>query len=185
MNRPGFAGDYFLRGWSNEQTQTLSPGSQLVLEHQETYHMGCITSIADKICTAETLRKWVRRAETNLPQYRALYVSWNARILKRANEIFNGFFSTADRRAGAIHRPTPGCTWGRADMQALPIAPSTYYEHKARASDPARVPARVKRDQALSQAVYACGMRITRCTAPGNMASASTRTYTLYSDETA
>ena len=36
----------------------------------------------------------------------------------------------------------------------LPIAPSTYYEHKARASDPARVPARVKRDRALSQAVY-------------------------------
>ena len=31
----------------------------------------------------------------------------------------------------------------------LPIAPSTYYEHKARASDPARVPARVKRDRAL------------------------------------
>ena len=30
----------------------------------------------------------------------------------------------------------------------LPIAPSTYYEHKARASDPARVPARVKWDRA-------------------------------------
>ena len=31
----------------------------------------------------------------------------------------------------------------------LPIAPSTYYEHKARETDPARVPAWVKRDQAL------------------------------------
>ena len=39
-------------------------------------------------------------------------------------------------------------------MQAMPIAPSTYYEHKARDADPARVPARVKRDRALSQAVY-------------------------------
>jgi len=31
----------------------------------------------------------------------------------------------------------------------LPIAPSTYYEHKARASDPERLPARSKRDAAL------------------------------------
>ena len=29
----------------------------------------------------------------------------------------------------------------------LPIAPSTYYEHKAREADPARIPARVKRDR--------------------------------------
>ena len=32
----------------------------------------------------------------------------------------------------------------------LPIAPSTYYEHKAREADPARLPARAKRDQVLS-----------------------------------
>ena len=31
----------------------------------------------------------------------------------------------------------------------LPIAPSTYYEHKARAADPGRLPARVRRDRAL------------------------------------
>jgi transposase InsO family protein len=31
----------------------------------------------------------------------------------------------------------------------LPIAPSTYYEHKARATDPMRAPERVRRDQAL------------------------------------
>ena len=31
----------------------------------------------------------------------------------------------------------------------LPIAPSTYYEHKAREADPARIPARVKRDRTL------------------------------------
>ena len=36
----------------------------------------------------------------------------------------------------------------------LPVAPSTYYEHKAREADPARVPARVKRDRALSEDVY-------------------------------
>jgi transposase InsO family protein len=32
----------------------------------------------------------------------------------------------------------------------LPIAPSTYYEHKARERDPARCPARVKRDAQVS-----------------------------------
>ena len=31
----------------------------------------------------------------------------------------------------------------------LPIAPSTYYEHKAREADPQRLPPRVKRDIAL------------------------------------
>ena len=31
----------------------------------------------------------------------------------------------------------------------LPIAPSTYYEHKAREADPSRVPPRAKRDEML------------------------------------
>jgi hypothetical protein len=31
----------------------------------------------------------------------------------------------------------------------LPIAPSTYYEHKAREADPERLPPRVRRDEAL------------------------------------
>ena len=31
----------------------------------------------------------------------------------------------------------------------LPIAPSTYYEHKSREADPGRLPARTKRDQTL------------------------------------
>jgi len=34
--------------------------------------------------------------------------------------------------------------------QELPIAPSTYYEAKARERDPARLPARARRDQALT-----------------------------------
>ena len=32
----------------------------------------------------------------------------------------------------------------------LPIAPSTYYEHKARQADPARLPPRVRRDRELA-----------------------------------
>jgi putative transposase len=35
----------------------------------------------------------------------------------------------------------------------LPIAPSTYYEHKARQTDPARLPPRVQRDIELSREI--------------------------------
>jgi putative transposase len=35
----------------------------------------------------------------------------------------------------------------------LPIAPSTYYEHKARQKDPSREPARVQRDRVLSEEI--------------------------------
>ena len=45
----------------------------------------------------------------------------------------------------------------------LPIAPSTYYEHKARAGDPGRRPARVKRDAALMgeiQRVWEANFRV-------------------------
>ncbi len=36
---------------------------------------------------------------------------------------------------------------------ALPIAPSTYYEHKARQADPARLPPRVRRDAVLREEI--------------------------------
>jgi transposase InsO family protein len=35
----------------------------------------------------------------------------------------------------------------------LPIAPSTYYEHKAREADPSRLPGRVQRDRELSGSI--------------------------------
>ena len=35
----------------------------------------------------------------------------------------------------------------------LPLAPSTYYEQKARQKDPARLPARAKRDQELREEI--------------------------------
>jgi transposase InsO family protein len=35
----------------------------------------------------------------------------------------------------------------------LPIAPSTYYEHKARKADPSRVPARLQRDEQLAPSI--------------------------------
>ena len=93
-----------MRGWSNEQTQTLSPeirerAVRLVLEHQENYRSewAALTSIADKIgCTTETLCKWVRRAEvdqgkraglTSAERERLRELERENRELKRANEI--------------------------------------------------------------------------------------------------
>ena len=35
----------------------------------------------------------------------------------------------------------------------LPIAPSTYYEHKARETNPERLPPRLHRDRALSEQI--------------------------------
>ena len=72
---------------------------RLVLEHQENYdsQWAALTSIAGKIgCTAETLRKWVRRAEVDQSQRAGLTSTERERIrelerenreLKRANEI--------------------------------------------------------------------------------------------------
>ncbi len=37
--------------------------------------------------------------------------------------------------------------------EQLPIAPSTYYEHKSRQADPSRLPPRVQRDAELSGSI--------------------------------
>ena len=42
-----------------------------------------------------------------------------------------------------------GAVRGRADLQVLPIAPSTYHAHVARRRDPDRAPPRVRRDARL------------------------------------
>ena len=84
---------------------------RLVLEHQENYRSewAALTSIAGKIgCTAETLRKWVRRAEvdqgkraglTSAERERLRALERENRELKRANEILrkaSAFFAQAE-----------------------------------------------------------------------------------------
>ena len=64
---------HFLRGWSNEQLKKIFPeirerAVRMVFEHQREYESewAAMCSISSKIgCTAETLRKWVRRSETD------------------------------------------------------------------------------------------------------------------------
>jgi transposase-like protein len=87
----------------------------MVFEHQAEYdsQWSALNSIAGKIgCTAETLRKWVRRAERDQGLREGLTTSDRERLkalerenreLKRANEILrkaSAFFAQAelDRR---------------------------------------------------------------------------------------
>ncbi len=88
---------------------------RLVLEHtpQHTSQWAAICSISEKIgCTAETLRKWVRRAERDSGRRPGLTTEERERLkalerenreLKRANEILrkaSAYFAQAelDRR---------------------------------------------------------------------------------------
>ena len=88
---------------------------RMVFEHQREYpsQWQAVVSIADKIgCTAETLRKWVRRAEvdsgrrvgvTSDERYRIKELERENRELRRANEILrkaSAYFAQAelDRR---------------------------------------------------------------------------------------
>jgi transposase len=84
---------------------------RMVLEHQSEYdsQWAAMNSIAGKIgCTAETLRKWVRRAErdqglregmTSSDRERLKALERENRELKRANEILrkaSAFFAQAE-----------------------------------------------------------------------------------------
>jgi transposase-like protein len=84
---------------------------RLVFEHQAEYdsQWAALNSIAGKVgCTAETLRKWVRRAEQDQGLREGLTTSDRERLkalerenreLKRANEILrkaSAFFAQAE-----------------------------------------------------------------------------------------
>jgi putative transposase len=146
---------------------------RMVFEHQGEYESqwAAIISIASKIgCTSETLRKWVRQAERDQGKRAGLTSSERERLkelerevqeLKRANEILRkaaAFFAQAE-----LERPTEVMVsfidQHRAEYgvepicEQLPIAPSTYYEYKAREAEPERLPPRVRRDAEISHQI--------------------------------
>ena len=142
---------------------------RMVFEHQSEYESewAAMCSISSKIgCTAETLRKWVRRSETDQGKRSGMTTSDRERLkelerenreLKRANEILrkaSAFFCPGGARPPTEvlisfideHRAEYGV---EPVCKQLPIAPSTYYEEKARETDPDRLPERTKQDQQL------------------------------------
>ncbi|MGH8310752.1 MAG: IS3 family transposase [Steroidobacteraceae bacterium] len=141
----------------------------LVLANEEAHdsQWATIQSIAGKIgCSTEALRKWVRQAErdrgrrpglTTEERERLRVLERENRELKRANEILrkaSAYFGPGGARPPRDlmvafiddHRETYGV---EPICRVVPIAPSTYYEQKARQADPARQPLRAQRDAEL------------------------------------
>ena len=108
---------------------------RMVFEHQGEYpsQWKAIESISAKLSiNHETLRQWVRRAETDAGERPGLTTDERARMrelerenkeLRRANEIlkaaahFFGRSSTASHRSDRVHRRASGSVRGRADLQ--------------------------------------------------------------------
>jgi transposase-like protein len=146
----------------------------MVAEHvsEHSSQWATIQSIAAKIgCSPETLRKWVVQFERDQGRRAGLTTDERERLkqlerenreLRRANEILrraSAFFCTGGARPPTevmvcfideereAYGVEPICT-------VLPIAPSIYYEQKARQADLDRLPARVKRDAMLEEEIH-------------------------------
>jgi transposase len=106
-----------VRGWGHDTTRQISPGAagaggQARVEHQDASRWAAICSIAHKFgVSSETLRKWVRRAETDEgsrpgltsdERERLQTLEREVRELRRANEILKSaaafFGAELDRR---------------------------------------------------------------------------------------
>ena len=166
-----------MRGWGHGQSkQILSRGTEravrMVLEQQDKYdsEWATITSIAEKIgCTAETLRSWVRQAERARGRRSGLTTEERGRLRQLERELRAAADERDPPEGVGVFRPggaRPPCqvmggfidahrgAYGVEPICAvLPIAPSLYYELKAREGEPARQPARARRDAALSEHV--------------------------------
>ena len=166
-----------LRGWSHGKTRRCiqrrcsERAVRLVFEQQPTHtsQWAAIGSVAGKIgCKPETLRKWVRRAErdegtrpgltpTN-ERERLKQLEREVRENKRANDLPRKAF--AYFVSGGARPPTGNDGWRSSTSTVqrmgsepicavLPIAPATYYAHKARAREPDKRSARAKHDEVL------------------------------------
>ncbi|HIG53060.1 MAG TPA: IS3 family transposase [Candidatus Handelsmanbacteria bacterium] len=149
--------------------ETRDRAVRMVFDHEKEYasQWEAIRSIASKIgCTGETLRTWVRKTEVDTGRRDGMTSSEREQIkalerenreLRRTNEILrkaSAFFAPGGARPPSEvmvkfiddHRKLYGV---EPICRVLPMAPSTYYEQKARQADPSRLPARVRRDTQL------------------------------------
>jgi transposase-like protein len=152
----------------------------MMLEHEREYQFqwGAMVSIAEKIgCSVKALRRCVQRVEVDTGQRGGITSDERTRItelerevreLRRANEILlkaSAFFaqaeldrlpkrqwhsSTSIEKSTGSSRSAPCC---RAGLLADKVAPSTYYEQKARQVDPSRLPQRTQRDAVLCKEI--------------------------------
>jgi hypothetical protein len=96
--------------------------------------------VAEKIgCTVEALRRWVRQAEGDGGQRPGLTTDERARLKQLERENFEL------KRANEILKTASACF----AQAVLPIAPSTYFRHKAGQLDPTRRSMRAQRDAVL------------------------------------
>ncbi|MFK7966812.1 MAG: IS3 family transposase [Burkholderiaceae bacterium] len=144
----------------------------LVLEQRGEHRSlwAAVQSVATKIgCTPETLPKWVTQSDpsaqgsgaTDEEKQRLRDLERENRELRRANEILrkaSAFFCPGGARPPTEvmvafidrHRDQYGV---EPICEQLPIAPSTYYEHKSVQANPARRSDRYKRDELLSEEI--------------------------------
>jgi transposase-like protein len=164
----------------------------MVLEHQQDYESQweAICSVAEKLGpTAETVRKWVRRAEidggvrpgvTTVEAERIRQLERENRELRRANEIlkaalaFFGGSSTRNRRGSGVYdhrnRRTEGLVWGVEPIcGVVQVAPASYYAAKRRPPS-----ARAVRDEELRVHIAGCMASTTGSTEPTRCGPSST-----------
>lgn len=141
---------------------------RMAREHAQEYpsHWGAIASVAQKPgCSGETLRKWLRQVERDAGQRPGLTTEEQQRLKVGAGE--SGAAPRERDSSEGLGAFCPGGARPPRDVMVafidahreaygvepicavLPIAPSTYYEQKARTADPRRLPARAQRDARL------------------------------------
>ena len=158
---------------------------RMVFEHEREYgsQWATISSIAGKIgCTPETLRRWVRRTETDEGRREGLTTSDRERV--KASRAREPRAASSERHSahgvrvfcpGGARPPTQVMVRYIDDHKdrfgvepicaVLPIAPSTYYEQKAREHDP---------DATAGACDSRRGAEAARSSASGTRTSAST-----------